>query len=167
MPNTTCTLVLGIMVTAAQTDPTSDRVRTEDPVLAALIQDASRQSTTFRRLVEAIAATDGVVYVVRDRCSPPLRACLVLSMTVAGPYRILRVIVDDRKADSDAVVSIAHELQHALEVLGHRDVTSGAAMYGLFERIGMWREHSFETDAAIQLEEAVRSELRQRSGQGK
>ena len=159
MPNTTCTLALGIMVMAAQADPTTVRVRTEDPDLAALIRDATGQSTTFRRLVEAIAATDGVVYVVRDRCRPPLRACLALAMTVAGPNRILRVIVDDRKTDSGAVESIAHELQHALEVLHHRDVTSGAAMYGLFERIGKRREHSFETDAAIEVEEAVRSEL--------
>jgi hypothetical protein len=68
--------------------------------------------------------------------------------------------VDDRKPDSEALVSIAHELQHALEVLSHRDVTSGAAMYGLFERIGMWRDHSFETSAAIDVEGAVRSELR-------
>jgi hypothetical protein len=145
---------------AAPADPTSVRVRTEDAALAQLIRDATDRSATFRRLVEAIGATDGVVYVVRDRCRPPLRACLVFEIAVAGPNRILRVIVDDRTPDSGALVSIAHELQHALEVLGHRDVTSGAAMYGLFERIGMWREHSFETGAAIEVEKAVRSELR-------
>jgi hypothetical protein len=158
MSKATCRLVLGLVVAAA--DPTSVRVRTEEPALAQLIRDATDRSATFRRLVEAIGATDGVVYVVRDRCRPPLRACLVFGIAVAGPNRILRVIVDDRKPDSEALVSIAHELQHALEVLSHRDVTSGAAMHSLFERIGTWREHSFETDAAIKVGEAVRSELR-------
>ena len=81
-------------------------------------------------------------------------------MVVAGPNRILRVIVDDRKGSSEAIASIAHELQHAREVLVHRDVRNGAAMYGLFERIGLWRGHSFETYAAIRVGEAVRSELR-------
>jgi hypothetical protein len=145
---------------AAPVDPTSARVRTEDPVLATSIRDATNRSSTFRRLVEAITVTDGVVYIVRGRCRPPLRACLVFSLVVAGPHRILRVIVDDRKLDSDAIVSMGHELQHALEVLSHRSVMNGAAMYGLFERIGTWREHSFETDAAIQVGEAVRAELR-------
>jgi hypothetical protein len=160
MSNATSRLVLGLVLAVA--DPTSVRVRTEDPALAQLIRDAADRSATFRRLVEAIGATDGVVYVVRDRCRPPLRACLAFGIAVAGPNRMLLVIVDDRKADPDAIVSIAHELQHALEVLGHRDVTSGAAMYGLFERIGTWREHSFETDSAITVGEAVRSELRKR-----
>jgi hypothetical protein len=176
----TYTLALGIVVTAAfmmtpyrvdasdqqetnptaALDPMSASVRTEDSVLATLISDATDRSVTFRQLVEAITATDGVVYVVRGACPGPLRACLPYGMVVAGPHRILRVIVDDRKGSSEAIASIGHELQHAHEVLVHRDVRNGAAMYGLFERIGLWRGHSFETYAAIRVGEAVRSELR-------
>ena len=145
---------------AATVDPTGARVRTEDPDLAAWIRDATDRSTTFRRLVDAIAATDGMVFIVRGRCPTLVRACLVLWMGVAGQYRILRVIVDDRKLGSDAIVSIAHELQHVLEVLSHRSVTNGARMYALFGRIGTLRGQSFETKTAIIVEEAVRSELR-------
>jgi hypothetical protein len=176
----TYTLALGIVVTAvfmspdrvdaskqqetsnpaAAVDPTSARVRTEDPVLATLLRDATDRSTTFRRLVEAITATDGVVYVVRGGCPRPLRACLAFWMVVAGPNRILRVIVDDRQVGSEAIVSIAHELQHALEVLSHRSVRTAGEIFGLFRRIGVWREHSFETYAAIRVGDDVRSELR-------
>lgn len=141
-------------------ETSSARVRTDDPVLATLIRDATDQSTTFPRLLEAIAATDGLVYVERGQCPRPLRACLPFWMVVAGPNRLLRVVVDSQRVGPEAIPSIAHELQHALEVLGHRRVTSGAEMYGLFERIGTWRGHSFETQAAIRVEEAVRSELR-------
>jgi hypothetical protein len=145
---------------AAAVDPTSARVRTEDPVLATLIRDATARSATFRRLIEAIAATDGIVYIERGRCGQYARTCLAFWMTVAGPNRILRVIVDDDKNGLEAVESIAHELQHALEVLSHRNVTTAAAMHGLFERIGVWRNHSFETYAAIKAGGDVRSELR-------
>ena len=149
---------------AEAVDPTSARVRTDDPVLATLIRDATDRSTTFRRLVEAITATDGVVYVVRGECPRPLRACLAFSMAVAGPNRILRVIVDDRKVGSEAIVSIAHELQHALEVLSYRSVRTSGEMFGVFQRIGTWQGHSFETLAAIKVGEAVRSELRDARG---
>lgn len=149
---------------AAAVDPTSARVRTEDPVLATLIGDATDRSATFRRLVEAITATDGVVYVVRGECRRPLRACLAFWMTIAGSNRILRVIVDDRKVGLEAIVSIAHELQHALEVLSHRSVRTGGEMFGVFHRIGTWRGHSFETYAAMRVDEAVRFELRDAKG---
>ena len=100
--------------------------------------------------------------------SRPLRACLAFWMAIAGPDRILRVIVDDRKVGSAAIVSIAHELQHALEVLSYRSVRTGGEMFGVFHRIGTWRGDSFETHAAIRVGEAVRSELRnQRSRQVK
>jgi hypothetical protein len=185
--NATYTLALGIVVTAAfmtparvdaldqqennpaaAVDPTSARVRTDDPVLATLIRDGTDRSATFRRLVDEIAATDGIVYIERGRCGHYARTCLAFWMTVAGPNRILRVIVDEHKNGSEAVESVAHELQHALEVLRHRSVTTAAAMHGLFERIGVWRNYSFETYAAIKVGEDVRSELgRHRSRQGK
>ena len=144
-------------------DPTSARVRAEDPVLTALIRDATDRSTTFRRLVEAIQSTDGVVYVERGRCGHFVRTCLVFWITVAGRNRILRAIVDERKADTEAAISIAHELQHALEVLGVPGIRTAGAMHGLFERIGTWKGDSFETVAAVKVTDDVRSELRKRS----
>ena len=105
---------------AAAVDPTSARVRTEDPVLVTLPRDANDRSTTFRRLVEAITATDGVVYVVRGGCPRLLRACLAFWMVVAGPNRILRVIVDDLKVGSEAIVSIRLALTDSRRYSGDR-----------------------------------------------
>jgi hypothetical protein len=174
--NTTRTLLLGLVMAAVlmvdgvevtgQQPPANreapvpgPRIRTEDPVLTMLIEDATDRSPTFRRLVAAIQTTDGVVYVERGRCGHIVRTCLLYWMTVAGPYRLLRVVVDERKGGTEAAASIAHELQHALEVLHHRRVRSAAEMHGLFERIGTWQGNAFETRAAIDAQKAVRSEL--------
>ena len=143
--------------------PADPRVRTEDPVLAALIRDSTDRSTSFRRMVEAIQATDGVVYIERGRCNFYVRTCLAFGIAVVGPNRMLRVIVDKRKAGFETAASVAHELQHALEVLEHRSVTTPAAVRGLFERIGTWDGNSFETSAAVKVGLDVRAELQKQS----
>jgi hypothetical protein len=39
------------------------RIRTDSPVLRTLVRDASERSQTFRELVAAIDATNGLVYI--------------------------------------------------------------------------------------------------------
>jgi hypothetical protein len=135
------------------------RVRTEDAGLSRLIQQATSQSPTFRQLVETVQATDGIVYVMRGRCGHYVQACLKLWMAVAGPNRILHVVVDERKPDVEAMASIAHELQHALEVLAEPSVRTGAGMLALYKRNGAVRSETFETKAAIDTGDAVYKEL--------
>jgi O-acetylhomoserine/O-acetylserine sulfhydrylase-like pyridoxal-dependent enzyme len=50
----------------------------------------------------------------------------IIGSPLAGPNRILRVMVDERKTGIDAAASIAHELQHALEVLQVPDIKTAA-----------------------------------------
>ena len=53
------------------------------------------RSATFRGLVDTIDATDGLVFVEDGACAHTgVRACLLLSVTVAGPNRLLRIFVD-------------------------------------------------------------------------
>jgi hypothetical protein len=111
------------------------RVRSESPEIAAVISRASEVSATFRRLVATIDRTDGLVYVDNGKCGHGVRACLVLSVQVAGPFRILRIRVDSRRLDCGLMASMGHELQHAIEILSHPQVTSGAAAYLLYDRI--------------------------------
>jgi hypothetical protein len=130
--------------------PALVRVRSENPSIAALIHDATGWSTTFRGLIETIAATDGLVYVEDGKCGHNVRACLVLSVQVAGPFRLLRVLVNSRgKADCDLVASIGHELQHAIEVLRDPHVTDMHSAYSFFEHEGPTGSGRFETEAAI------------------
>jgi hypothetical protein len=138
------------------------RVRTQDLDLSALIRQATDRSPTFRGLVDAIQASDGIVYVQRDRCRHYVRSCLVLWMGLAGPYRVLRVNVAGSKNDIETMASIAHELRHALEVLSEPGVRSSEGMYQLYTRNHARRGETFETAAAIDAENAVYKELKRR-----
>jgi hypothetical protein len=138
------------------------RVRAEDLDLAALIRRATDRSPTFRQIMDAIQASDGIVYVQRDRCRHYVRSCLVLWMGFLGPYRVLRVNVARGKDDIETMASIAHELRHALEVLSEPGVRSSHGMYQLYTRNHAWRGETFETAAAIEAENAVYKELRAR-----
>jgi hypothetical protein len=86
------------------------------------------------------------------------------SCIAAGPNRILRVVVDIRKADWDLMGSIGHELRHAVEVLADPSVTSNAAMYFFYARTALrGSKSSFETKAAVQAGNTVRDEVRRRA----
>jgi hypothetical protein len=132
------------------TGPALVRVRSDNPSIAAHIRDATRWSTTFRRLIETIAATDGLVYVEEGQCGHSVRACLSLSVQVAGPFRLLRVLVNTRGAAAgELMASIGHELQHAIEVLRDPHVTDTQSAYFLFTRAFGDSERTFETAAAL------------------
>ena len=112
--------------------------------------------------MDAIQATDGIVYVQRDRCRHHVFSCLVLWMGFAGPYRVLRVNVAGGRNDIETMASIAHELRHALEVLNEPHVRSGFGMYQLYTLNHAHRGETFETEAAIDAEDAVYKELKHR-----
>ena len=136
------------------------RVRGVSSRVVAIINTATAQSETFRGLVNQIGQTDGMVYVAEGDCGSGVRACLLLTMTVMGPHRVLRILVDGRAVDCDLMASIGHELQHAVEVLSHRSVTSDSEMKLLYNRICDLCGRSFETNAAVRAGNTVRGELR-------
>lgn len=139
------------------------RVRAnDDPFIASLIREATERSGTFRRLVETIDATDGIVYVQKGRCGHNVLTCLALTVRVAGPSRILRIVQDTRRNHDALIAAIGHELQHAVEALGDPHVTD-ATIYSFFDRIGRTSKDRFETDAAIQAELEIAAELHQKT----
>jgi hypothetical protein len=85
----------------------------------------------------------------------------MLWVTQAGPHRVLRIVVDTRRASRDLAGAIGHELQHALEVLSDRRVTSSSAMFFFYKNHGRIVKGIFETDSAIVAGDAVRAELKQ------
>ena len=163
MARMTRNLVAGVamtMATASLSYANDSRVRTDNPIVAAVIRDGIRRSATLRRIVEVIDASDGIVFVQEGRCGHSTRACLALSVKQAGPSRLLRVVVDVKRPDWDLMGSIAHELQHAVEVLSDPSVRSNAAIYLFYRRAGETSGDRFETPAAIRAGDAVRREAR-------
>jgi hypothetical protein len=135
------------------------RVRSESSLVTDAIVKGVDRSPTFRRLVESIDATDGLVYVEAGTCGHSVRACLHLSMVVPGPYRILRILVDPRKARGcELIEAIGHELHHAVEVLGNPRIRSTSDLFFLFHRIGQTSIERFETDEAVRAGVAIRQE---------
>lgn len=101
--------------TANPVNPASPQVRSTNAVIRALMTEAAGHSRTFRRLLETIEGTDGIVYVESGVCGHGVRACLAMSVTPAGGYRILRILIDVRQKPRDLMASIGHELRHAIE----------------------------------------------------
>ena len=145
------------------------RVRSNgDQTITMLLHDAFERSATFRQLVETINRTNGLVYVELGRCgrrSPAFRACMLMSVTVAGPNRILRIRVDTRRDPPSSMGSIGHELQHAIEALSEPGGTTNALLHLFFERLAgspsARGQLEFETAEAVKAGDAVTKEIQE------
>jgi hypothetical protein len=151
---------------AAEADrPSVAHIRANRPAVAGLIREATAHSVMFRQLVDTIQRTDGIVYVEEGECGRQrLRACLLMWMSATGRNRFLRVLVDPRRADSEADMmgSIGHELQHAIEALSDPATTDGVRLYNFFRRLAPTDSARFETTAAINAGNTVYDEVRRR-----
>jgi predicted Zn-dependent protease len=83
-------------------------------------------------------------------------------MGVSGGFRFLRVNIYPGASGERLLALIAHELQHALEVLSDESVTSLAGVQELYQRIGAKRREAdnFETEAAQRVQDRVYREAR-------
>ena len=140
------------------------RVRSSSAFIRQVIADAIAASPTFRKLVSAIGATDGIVYIEEGLCGHGVRACLSLDVTSAAGYRFLRVLVElpdaaSRKARLDLMGTLGHELWHSLEVLADRGLTTSAAIFQFYAREVPTSNRSFETAGAISTGRKVRNEV--------
>jgi hypothetical protein len=133
------------------------RLRSSHPYIRAMVAEAQVRSATFRRLVDAIEATNGIVYIEDARCRHGVNACLPIAVTSAGGYRFMRVLVDATRQDWDVMSSIGHELQHAVEVLSQPGIQTGEQAFFEFYRSGKSGEP--ETAEARRAGLAVRHEI--------
>jgi hypothetical protein len=118
-----------------------------------------------------VGELNGIVYIksgfsVNDHTKRVLSGALSHQISMAGAHRVLHVMVAPESGDRP-VITMAHELQHAIEVLEAPDVATEAAVDQLFERIGMHADTGIvETQAALNVERAVARELSGNRGSG-
>jgi hypothetical protein len=139
------------------------RVRSSSPFIRGVISDAIAWSPTFRRIVTAVAATDGIVYIEQGVCGHGVRACLNLTVTRAAGFRFLRILIDLRNASTpkgrlELIGTIGHELWHALEVLADRTLTTSQAIFHFYAREAPTTHAAFETAAAVSVGLRIRHE---------
>jgi|SRR5688572_4697872 len=155
--------MLFVIPAAAQTLPAIPRVRSENARIAQLIADGPVSSPTFRGLTTAIDGTDGIVYVDSGHCGAGARACLAHSLQVAGPHRILRVLVNTRRDCEGLIGAIGHELHHALEILRQPEIRTSQAMFFHFFGASTSMTNRFETNGAAEAGARIENELRDRA----
>ena len=142
--------VMAVESVAAQDVPLAPRIRSDNARITGAIAHGTERSSTFRHLVDTIDASDGLVYVLEGECGHSVNACLLMSITAAGRFRILKIRVALRKAPGCELVEvIGHELQHAVEVLREPRIRNDSQIYHFFGGIGPTGLGRFETAAAI------------------
>ena len=161
--------LLAVEVSTATADsetPQLRRVMTSNPAVSRLLHEGAARSITFAKLLSRFEATSWRVFIERGRCPEPAAVgCLphFVGRYEGEPY--VRIFVDHSRLEHDREIStIAHELQHALEVAESKDVVDTPSLVRRFRLIGTLRVTSrrkmtFETDAAERAGERVLEEL--------
>jgi len=142
------------------------RVRTTNETIVVVMEAAERQSPTFRGLINVINSSDGLVYVDDGACPGRYRACLMHSVTLAGPNRLLRIKVDVRRSDGELIPLLGHELQHAVEILSNHALRNNAQMLTFYQSAGTFGgSHILETEAAVKTQQKISREIRNADAQ--
>jgi hypothetical protein len=129
-----------------------------------LIADTMHRSAIVRDLVARLACSDSIVY-VEITASPQIPTARTKLVAAAGATRFLRIGINARVSGGDLAAYLAHELQHAVEIAEHEEVRDESGVRQLHLEIGRATgANSFETEAAKDIEIAVRQELRHRIG---
>jgi hypothetical protein len=135
-------------------------LRAESDLLHAL-QAGMMHSRSFRVLVDQLAQSNLIIYLEQTRLSGGLDGALRL-VTAAGGFRYVRISIDARLSADALVAMLGHELQHAAEIAVAPEVVDQASMARLYGRIGFpcGTRSTFDTRAAVHVQEQVRKELR-------
>jgi hypothetical protein len=111
----------------------TSRLRAVDAKAAALLKAGNARSTTFRLLTEAIERSDLVVWVSAGHLQPAGQVQFV----AATPYsRYVRVAVRLPGLENALVCTLAHELQHVVEIADASEVRDTRSLLRFYERIG-------------------------------
>jgi hypothetical protein len=160
------TVIVGMAVPALPSTADSKRVRSTNAEMLALPHEGADRSPTFRGLVDKVASSDGIVYIEFGYCAfGHLNGCLLPFIASSHGDRYLRVVVtpDKNQRSHDQLLAlIAHELQHALEVIEHAKVIDVATLEAMYREIGRsipGQNHGYETSAARAAGDAVLAEL--------
>jgi len=137
-------------------------LRPEHPELKKMIETGSRESPTFRHLVEQLDATSLVVYLRFNPCGGAVAACLRFVAPQGSTRRVLIVLDRFGRSRSDLIALLAHELQHALEIAAAPQVIDDASFRDFYESTGLHASAGYETTAATRTTRLVASELSER-----
>ena len=139
------------------------RIRMMDARLTTLLDSGLVRSATLRTLVQRLDTSDVILYVSRSPMMPARLAGKLTWMSKAGEYRYLRAQISTDQTPDQMIATLAHELQHAVEVADDPGVTDQRSLVELYKRIGHPSRAAvssgWETVAAYEAGQQVRREL--------
>lgn len=137
-------------------------IRPMDAIAAEALARGLDVSPAFRALVDGFAGARAVVHVVAGETRVFATTGATQFAASADGWTFLRIVLDARLRDDERTSVLAHELQHAHELL-EADVRSQQDVRRLYERIGRPVANAcdaFETAAAAEAGARVWRELR-------
>ena len=141
------------------------RLKPADPEIRRLVQDGYTRSDVFRTIVDELQRSNVIVVVQFGICaSGRVRSC-VSHVDGDARQRHIRIKVNTQTTNDRLIATIAHELQHAVEIAREVDVTNSEQALALYRRISTGRcaeglSDLCETDAALAVERQVQQELK-------
>jgi hypothetical protein len=128
-------------------------VRPTMPRASAVVVEGVVRSPTVRSLVDRLDRSDVVVYLECESFLPGSLHGQLAFITYAAGVRYVRVRLDCHLSAAQVIVTLGHELTHALEIAVDETVVDEATLRQLYTRIGHdagWTNgtHRFDTDAA-------------------
>jgi hypothetical protein len=146
------------------------RVRSTDRYMIRLIREGYDRSSTFRNLVDFLQQTNVIVSIHPLACSGGrIRSCLA-GVKGSIQERHIWIKVDPQHTIHDRLIAtVAHELQHAVEIAEDPNVIDAASVLKLYRNIaagqcGRGLSEECETTRALAAERKVLVELSQRRG---
>lgn len=153
-------VVSSVFAKERQGDP---HLRPQDDRVAAALRDGAKRSATFKSLVERIERSQVIVYVALNPTMKSNLNGMLTWMTQAGGFRYVRASISPDLSSDQMIATVAHELQHAVEVIEDESVTDEKTLTALYQRIGKpsgsQTPSRWETAAAQQTGNQVRREL--------
>lgn len=142
-------------------DAPDRRVRAAESLVRALLAEGLERSPTFRSVMHALDRTDVIVYVEFHGGLPAAVAGRLLMVPSSGFQRYARIQLGRGGSVDEQIATLAHELQHAVEVGEAPDVHDPTTLEQLYMRIGITSigPQSYDTRAAQETGRRVRIEL--------
>jgi len=141
----------------------SPQIRMEDSRLAALLADGVRRSPTLRSLVDRVEGGRVFVFVQAVRWLPGEAVGHLTWIGASLPNRFVRISIKTHARPNDLLASLAHELQHVVEVIGAPWVSDDQSLLALYRLIGHptnGAQSSWDSDDARWMGDQVLRELK-------
>jgi hypothetical protein len=137
-------------------------VRTFDRRIVDALFTGMRRSTTFGGLVAMLDASDVIAYIELKHDLPSGTNGRLTMLSNSRAQRYVRIQVRTLLPPDDMIATIAHELQHAVEIAAASSVYDATTMRKFYEVAGAGRSTAigFETQQAQDAGRRVRKELR-------